>query len=248
MDVARLNFSHGDPSFLATSAARVRDVARTADRPVGVLADLSGPKIRLGELEGGSLTLEPGGPFALIQGWSFCRRHQRRSRDVCRAGSGPAGRGSGAAGRRAVELRVVATGDDVVTEVVRRNDPFAGGVSVPSGRLTTPALTEKDRADVPIALELGVDYVAQSFVRRAEDIETSRSARRAVAADRGQDRDAAGDRRLRPILEVVDAVMIARGDLGVEPLRGGPDHPSSWSGAPWTAASRRSWRRRCWNR
>ena len=68
MDVARLNFSHGDPSFFATSAARVRDVARTASRPVGLLADLSGPKIRLGELQGGSLTLEPGAPFALHPG------------------------------------------------------------------------------------------------------------------------------------------------------------------------------------
>ena len=73
----------------------------------------------------------------------------------------------------AVELRVVATGDDVVTEVVRGGTIRSrAGVSVPSRRLT-PALTE-DRADVPIALELGVDYVAQSFVRRAEDIETLR--------------------------------------------------------------------------
>ena len=219
MDVARLNFSHGDPSFLATSAARVRDVAHTAGRPVGLLADLSGPKIRLGELEDGSLTLEPGAPFAL--------RH----------GDGPpVGDTTGArvtyaalatdlrAGDRvlladgAVELRVVATGDDVATEVVRGGTIRSrAGVSVPSERLTTPALTEKDRADIPVVLELGVDYVAQSFVRRAQDIETLRS----LLGDQPppivakiETRPAIDD--FDAILEVVDAVMIARGDLGVE--------------------------------
>jgi pyruvate kinase len=219
MDVARLNFSHGDPSFLATSAARVRDVAHTAGRPVGLLADLSGPKIRLGELEDGSLTLEPGAPFAL--------RH----------GDGPSvGDTNGAhvtyaalatdlrAGDRvlladgAVELRVVGTGDDVATEVVRGGTIRSrAGVSVPSERLTTPPLTEKDRADIPVALELDVDYVAQSFVRRAQDITTLRG----LLGDQPppivakiETRPAIDD--FDAILEVVDAVMIARGDLGVE--------------------------------
>ena len=176
MDVARLNFSHGERTFLAASATRVREAARAAGRPVGLLADLSGPKIRLGELDGGTLTLEPAAPFAL------------------RPGNGPSvGDTTGArvtyaalatdlqAGDRvlladgAVELRVLATGDDVATEVVRGGTIRSrAGVSVPSERLTTPPLTEKDRADIPGALELGVDYVAQSFVRRADDVETLR--------------------------------------------------------------------------
>ena len=118
----------------------------------------------------------------------------------------------------AVELRVVATGDDVATEVVRGGTIRSrAGVSVPSERLTTPALTDKDRADVPVVLELGVDYVAQSFVRRAQDIETLRS----LLGDQPppivakiETRPAIDD--FDAILEVVDAVMIARGDLGVE--------------------------------
>ena len=118
----------------------------------------------------------------------------------------------------AVELRVVATGDDVATEVVRGGTIRSrAGVSVPSERLSTPALTEKDRADIPIALELGVDYVAQSFVRRAEDVRTLRG----LLGDQPppivakiETRPAIDD--FDAILEVVDAVMIARGDLGVE--------------------------------
>jgi pyruvate kinase len=219
MDVARLNFSHGDPSFLATSAARVRDVARAAGRPVGLLADLSGPKIRLGELEGGALTLELGAPFALRPG----DRHAVG--DVTGAGVTYVALAADLeAGDRvlladgAVELRVVSTGDEVATEVVRGGTIRSrAGVSVPSERLTTPALTDKDRADIPIALELGVDYVAQSFVRRAEDIETLRT----LLGDDPPPIVAKIETRpaidgFDRILDVADAVMIARGDLGVE--------------------------------
>ena len=112
----------------------------------------------------------------------------------------------------------LATGDDVATEVVRGGTIRSrAGVSVPSERLTTPPLTDKDRADIPGALELGVDYVAQSFVRRAEDVETLRG----LLGDQPppivakiETRPAIDD--FDRILDVVDAVMIARGDLGVE--------------------------------
>jgi pyruvate kinase len=118
----------------------------------------------------------------------------------------------------AVELRVVATGDDLATEVVRGGTIRSrAGVSVPSERLTTPPLTDKDRADIPVALELGVDHVAQSFVRRAQDITTLRG----LLGDHPppivakiETRPAIDD--FDAILEVVDAVMIARGDLGLE--------------------------------
>ena len=128
MDVARLNFSHGERSFLATSAARVRDVARAAGRPVGLLADLSGPKIRLGELEGGSLTLETGASFALHPAGGPSVGDTNGARVTYAAtGSGPPSRRPGAAGRwggraagRCHGRRRCDGGR------ARRNDPFAG--------------------------------------------------------------------------------------------------------------------------
>ena len=118
----------------------------------------------------------------------------------------------------AAELRVASTSDDVVTEVVRGGIVRSrAGVSVPSERLSAPPLTDKDRADAPRAVGLGVDYVAQSFVRRADDIRTLRAllgeAPPPIVA-KIETRPAVDD--FDAILDVVDAVMIARGDLGVE--------------------------------
>ena len=219
MDVARLNFSHGEPSFLTAAAGRVRDAAHAAGRPVALLGDLSGPKIRLGQLEGGTVTLEPGASFELRPD-----------------GGGTVGDPTGAdvsyrelavdirPGDRvlladgAVELRVVDAREAVTTEVVRGGTIRSrAGVSIPSERLSVPALTDKDRADVPRALELGVDYVAQSFVRRAADVTALRSilgdAPVSIVA-KIESRPAVED--FDAILDAVDAVMIARGDLGVE--------------------------------
>ena len=219
MDVARLNFSHGDAEFLARAAGRVRDAARQAGRSVALLGDLSGPKIRLGELDGGSVTLEPGASFAL---------RPNGGRSIGDAGGAAVSYGRLAADIRtgdrvlladgAVELRVATTGEDVVTEVVRGGTIRSrAGVSIPSERLSVPPLTDKDRADVPRALELGVDFVAQSFVRRGTDVQ----ALRALLGDapvsivaKIETRPAIDD--FDAILEAVDAVMIARGDLGVE--------------------------------
>ncbi len=119
----------------------------------------------------------------------------------------------------AAELRVTAvTGDDVMTAIVRGGlIRSRAGVSVPSERLSSPSLTEKDRADAPRAVELGVDYVAQSFVRRAADVEELR----ALLGDDGPPIVAKIETRpaidaFDAICEAADAVMIARGDLGVE--------------------------------
>ena len=216
MDVARLNFSHGSPDARTTAAERIR--AADADRTVAIMADLSGPKIRLGEIEGGSVTLDTGRPFTLYPG------------------GGAAGTGSGAGVRfpalardvqpgdrvlladGAAELRVVATGEDVTTEVVRGGTIRSGaGVSVPAERLSIPALTDRDRSDVPAALALGVSYIAQSFVRSAADV----TELRALLGSDGPQIVAKIETRpaildFDAICDAADAVMIARGDLGVE--------------------------------
>ncbi len=220
MNVARLNFSHGSPATRAAAATAVRSSAATAGRPVGILADLAGPKIRLGELADGAITLKPGRPFTLTsrgRGRPGDERgatvsYRRLAADV-RSGD----RVLLADG--AAELRIVAVHDDAVeTEVVRGGSIRSrAGVSIPSERLTTSALTAKDRADVPRALGLAADFVAQSFVRRAEDIVGLRQllgAEGPAIVAKIETRSAVDD--FDRILDVADAVMIARGDMGVE--------------------------------
>ena len=220
MDVARLNFSHGTPMTRSSSAEAVWAARSAAGRAVALLADLAGPKIRLGEIAEGEATLEAGQPFVL---------HGRRDR-----GPGDFGRASVTYPRiaadvrpgdrilladGAAELRVRAAADGVVeTEVVRGGTIRSrAGVSIPSERLSSPALTAKDRADVPRALELQADYVAQSFVRRPDDVVTLRALLGPVPAPIiAKIETRAAIDGFDAILEVADAVMIARGDMGVE--------------------------------
>jgi pyruvate kinase len=220
MDVARLNFSHGSPASRSAAAIAVRRSAEVAGQPVAILADLAGPKIRLGDLTGGSITIEAGRSFVLATrgrgrpgGPSGATVSYRRLAADVRPGD----RILLADG--AAELRVAAIRDDSVeTEVVRGGVIRSrAGVSIPSERLTTSALTAKDRADVPRARELAADLVAQSFVRNAEDVETLRDL---LGVDgpsivaKIETRAAVDD--FDRILGVADAVMIARGDMGVE--------------------------------
>ncbi len=220
MDVARLNFSHGSPASRAAAATAVRASSAAAGQPIAILADLAGPKIRLGELSGGTIALEPGRSFTLttrargtpggVAGASVSYR--RLAADVR-----PGDRVLLADG--AAELRVTAVDDDTVETEVARGGTIRSraGVSIPSERLTTSALTAKDRADVPQAVELAADLVAQSFVRRADDVE---ALRRLLGADgpsivaKIETRAAVDD--FDRILSAADAVMIARGDMGVE--------------------------------
>jgi pyruvate kinase len=217
-DVFRVNLSHGTPEDHATAVALVRRAEEDADRVLAVLADLPGPKIRLGELAEEPLPLPMG------------------SRFVLRAEGGP-GDASGATttyagladdvevGDRvlladgAVELTVVATGrDGVQTEVVRGGQIRSrAGVNVPAERLGLPAITSRDREALERALDLGVDLVAQSFVRSAEDV----IGLRALMGDRKVPVVAKIETRpavdaIGAVLDAGDAIMVARGDLGVE--------------------------------
>ena len=219
MDMARVNFSHATASERTTTAERVRAAASAAERNVALLADLAGPKIRLGALEDDGIDLTAGDRFVL-----------RAGGDAPGSTSGATVTYAGLAGDLergdrvlladgAAELRVTATRDgDLETEVVRGGRIRSrAGVNVPSERLSTPALTEADRADVPAAIEIGADYVAQSFVRSADDV---RQLRELLGPDgppvvaKIETRPAVDD--FDAICEVAGAVMVARGDLGVE--------------------------------
>ncbi|MBA2275596.1 MAG: pyruvate kinase [Chloroflexi bacterium] len=217
MNVARLNFSHGTETDHRRAAASVREAATSLGRPVALLADLPGPKVRLGELVRGSITLRDGSRL-LIRGY------EAPGDETVVSTSHPDLGADLVAGDRvlladgAVELRVVAAGDLTETEVVRGGTVRSGaGVNIPSERLTLPAITDRDRRALEIALSIGVDFVAQSFVRRAGDLVALRSLlgrHRVGLVAKIETRAAVED--LDAILARADGIMVARGDLGVE--------------------------------
>lgn len=248
MDVARLNFSHGAAAEHAAVARAVRAISSETRRPIAVMADLSGPKIRVGEIPGGRLTLRAGAELVLSarprppraaaargQRPTVGTTYRRLARDV----------GPGATillddGR--LQLRVVSVrGDEVLCRVQEGGELLSHkGINLPGVRLSAPALTAKDVADLRTALALEADFIALSFVRRPEDVRRARQLiARFTPAARGGGRTAGGRtaglafagphppviaklekpealERLEAILQEAGGVMVARGDLGVE--------------------------------
>jgi pyruvate kinase len=218
MDVARVNFSHGTPTEHEAAVAAARAASVSAGRTVGLMVDLSGPKIRLGELAGDVVVLEAGASFRLRPGQGGLGGPDGASVGYKRLAADVQVGDRILLADGAAELRVTATGQTVETEVVRGGSVRSrAGVAIPADRLSGPALTAKDLADIPRALSLGVDYVAQSFVRRPEDVVELRQrlgeGGPAIVA-KIETRPAVDN--FGAILAVVDGVMIARGDLGVE--------------------------------
>jgi pyruvate kinase len=221
MDVARLNYSHGTHEDRARMVAEVRRASARYEKPVGVLADLQGPKIRTG-------VLEQGKPVRL----RFGQRFTITTRHVVGTGEGVSTTfralpESVHKGDRIllcdgdIALRVIAArGSDVVTQV--ENGGELGqhqGINLPGIKLNIPSMTPKDRQDLVAALALGANYVALSFVRTAADIH---AAKKAIAREKKEtpviaklEKPEAID-NLDEILAVADCVMVARGDLGVE--------------------------------
>jgi pyruvate kinase len=220
MDVARLNFSHGDHADHEQNYRWVREATDETGRAVGILADLQGPKIRLGRFLDGATVWENGETVRItvddVEG-----THDRVSTtyknlaqdaeegDRLLVDDGKVG---------LVVLRV--EGNDVVCEVTE-GGPVSNnkGVSLPGMDISVPALSEKDIADLEFALELGVDLIALSFVRSAADIDLvhevmDRVGRRVPVIAKLEKPEAVD--ALEPIVLAFDAIMVARGDLGVE--------------------------------
>lgn len=218
MDVARINFSHGTPQARAHAARSVLAAAEHSGRAIALLADLAGPKVRLGELADDEVTLEPGARFTLRPGDDVLGSTTGAGVSLASLATDlrPGDRILLADG--AAELRVEAVDDGIETEVVRGGlIRSRAGVNVPAERLSGPGLTDQDRVDAMDAVELGAHYVAQSFVRHASDIEELR----AVLGPDGPQIVAKIETRpaidaFDAICDVSDAIMVARGDLGVE--------------------------------
>jgi pyruvate kinase len=217
MDVARINCSHTEPGVRDRILEAVRHAAGQAGRPVGVMADLSGPKIRLGDLEGGEMTLEAGAAFEFRPDGIGDVRGAGTTHAALASDIEPGDRVLLADG--AVELRVKDRSQGtVLTEVVRGGTVRSrAGVNVPSERLSMPTISPKDEVDLGWALGAEVDLVAQSFVRRADDVRTLAAMMPEpgpVIVAKIETRPAVED--AEAILEAADGVMVARGDLGVE--------------------------------
>jgi pyruvate kinase len=215
--IFRLNTSHGTPDQHARAVAIVREAERDADRALAILADLPGPKVRLGALRPDRLRLAPGAPFRLRPAGEGDERgasttypglaNDLRTGDRILLADG------------AVELVVVQiAGDEVVAECVQGGEVGSHqGVNVPAERLSLPAVTDRDRAALDRVLELGVDLVAQSFVREPADVNQLRDAmgaREVPIVAKIETKPAVEG--IEGILGLADGLMVARGDLGVE--------------------------------
>ena len=216
-DVFRLNFSHGSHDDHALNVATVRALEDATGRPIGLLADVQGPKLRIGRFGGGRVHLSAGQDFRLDLDASpgGARRVQLPHPEII-AVAGPGTALLLDDGK--LRLRVARNrGDHLECEVITGGAlSDRKGVNVPDILLQIPALTVKDRADLAFALDQGVDFIGLSFVQRPDDVAEARE----IAAGRAWivakiEKPQALD-QLDAILDIADAAMVARGDLGVE--------------------------------
>lgn len=222
VDVVRLNFSHGTAADHQARSRRVLDVARANQRFVAVLADLQGPKIRIEKFKHGAIELAEGAEFCLDT--------------ECADDAGDASRVGVTYGQLAQDVsaedilvlddgRIVLRVESVEGSKINCRVQIGGklsdskGINLKGGGLSADALTDKDKEDIVTAARIGADYVAVSFPRNAKDIELARKLFRDAGGEGGivaKIERAEALENVESIIEVSDAIMIARGDLGVE--------------------------------
>ncbi len=228
MNVARLNFSHGTQAEHGQKIQNIRSLSAEFKKPVAILQDLCGPKIRVGAVKEPGVQLQSGEPFVLtsrpvagdasqvsVSYPSLPREVKSGDRIMLADGM--------------MELVVVRTSDaDIHTEVIRGGLLTSNkGVNLPTGTVHLPSLTDKDREDLHFGLANGVDYVALSFVRSAEDVvrikEAIHKEGKATPVIAKIEKHEALD-VIDEIVDAADGIMVARGDLGVEiPLENVPN-------------------------
>ncbi|MDE2238411.1 MAG: pyruvate kinase [Rhodospirillales bacterium] len=216
-DMFRLNFSHGSHEDHAARIEMIRSVEKRVGRPIGILADVQGPKLRVGTFQSGRVQLQTGQQFTLD-----LNRAPGDTRRVCLPH--PEIIAAAEIGSTLLlddgklRLRVLRVRDDhLLTEVIVGGVlSERKGVNVPDVILPIPVLTEKDRADLDFVLPLGIDYIGLSFVQQAKDVLEAKEIAAGRALTMVKLEKPQGMDNLEEIMDVTDSVMVARGDLGVE--------------------------------
>ena len=216
-DAFRINMSHGEQAEKVALVEAIRSLEKTLRRPTTIVFDLQGPKLRVGSFRGGSAVLEEGQRFVLDE--------NRAQGDATRvqlphpelfATLNPGDRLLIDDGK--VRLRAIEVSEERIEAEVEVGGKVSNskGVNVPDVVVPIPALTDKDRSDLAFALDQGADYIALSFVQRPEDLTEARELIGDSAGLLAKIEKPQALERLDEIIALVDAVMVARGDLGVE--------------------------------
>jgi len=216
-DAFRVNMSHGDHATHAETIANVRAAERLFGRPIAILCDLQGPKLRVGQFAGGRAVIRHGSHFTLDRDptpgdetrvclphpelFGILHKHQRLLIDDGK-----------------LRLRVIQAEEDRILCSAEVGGVISDrkGVNVPDAVIPVPALTEKDRRDLSFAVEQHADWIALSFVQRPEDVAEARRLMGGYGALMAKIEKPAAIDRLEEIIELADGIMVARGDLGVE--------------------------------
>src|SRR3972149_3577289 len=220
MDIARLNFSHGSTEDHRRTIGNVRAASRKALKDVGILLDLQGPKIRIGKLEQRTILLEEGQSFIIttrdVPGthMGVSPNYEGPPRDLSKVT-----RVLMDDGLLELDVRKI-SGTEIYCKVVRGGElSEKKGINVPGTKLAIQSLTDKDREDLATGIAEGVDFVAISFIRTAEDVlsvkEIIKRERASIPVIAKIEKPEAIE-NLEEILKVADGIMVARGDLGVE--------------------------------
>ncbi|GKS03141.1 pyruvate kinase [Sphingomonas aquatilis] len=216
-DAFRVNMSHGDQQSKVAVIEAIRALEKEFGRPTTILADLQGPKLRVGKFDGGRTVLEHNSTFVLDRNPTpgDATRVELPHKEIFEAIE-PGARLLLDDGK--LVLRVTDHDSDRITTVVEVGGPLSNnkGLNVPDVVLPMAALTEKDRSDLAFAVDQGVDWIALSFVQRPEDLWEARKLIGGKAALLAKIEKPQAIDRLEEIVEACDGVMVARGDLGVE--------------------------------
>ena len=217
VDAFRVNMSHGDHEGHARNIATIRALEQKTGRPIGVLCDLQGPKLRVGKFREGKAVIPHGRHFTLDRSEEpgdetrVCLPHpelfgllEKGQRLLIDDGK--------------IRLKVIRAGKDEILCSAEVGGVISDrkGVNVPDAEIPIPALTEKDRRDLAFAVEHKADWVALSFVQRPEDVAEARRLMGGYGALMAKIEKPLAVRHLDAILELSDGIMVARGDLGVE--------------------------------
>ena len=249
VDVFRINMSHTSHALLKELHGSIRNVESKLNRPIGILADLQGPKIRIGTFKDKEVQIKAGDTFtfdtdetpgdnrrvylphpeifASVKVGDFLLLND---------------------GRLRVEITGVSPSRIDTTIIFGGTLSNRKGVNLPNTLLPIPALTEKDRADLEAAASIGVDWIALSFVQRPEDVAEARALIAGRAGVMAKIEKPSALLCLEDILKVSDGIMVARGDLGVElPLETVPARQKQLTRAARRAGNPWSWQPKCWN-